>query len=247
MKGNAIPDRGPELGSISTEWSLVFDPVHFVDRYEKAIKKYLCALLKNQNDAEDVAQDFFLWVTANGFPRARRERGRFRDYLKVSVKNWALNFMRRKRSPLNHPELSALPNREEPTQETDQEWLRQWRRCILERAWRVLEAHQNRSGNDIYYTVLRLAASRPEEDSKTLANHASTILGRPIRADAFRKQLSRARRLFAELLVKEVAQTLDFPVPALVEEELAELGLMSYVGQFLPADWHAQLDVMPPA
>src|SRR5262245_52269858 len=89
-------DVGAELGQIATEWSLVFDPIEFVERYEQAIKKYLCALVKHQEDADEVAQDFFLWVTKNGFPRARKERGRFRDYLKVAVRNFALNFLRRK-------------------------------------------------------------------------------------------------------------------------------------------------------
>jgi hypothetical protein len=203
------------------------------------IQKYLRAVLKNPDDAEEVAQDFFLWVTENGFPRARRERGRFRNYLKVAVKNWALNFLRRKRSELNHESLSTIPAPEESLQ--DQQWLREWRRCLLKRTWRNLEKHQNRSADDIYYTALRLAVFHPADDSGTLAALAGNILGRTIRPDTFRKQLSRARRLFAQFLVKEIAQTLDYPAPALVEEELVDLGLMSYVGHFLPADWRTHL------
>jgi RNA polymerase sigma factor (sigma-70 family) len=244
MNATSFPDLVPELGLISTEWSLVFDPVHFVNRYEKAIKRYLRALLKNSDDTEDVAQDFFLWVTANGFPRVRRERGRFRDYLKVTVKNWALNFLRRKRSLLNQSSQLTLPLQQESLQGRgqDQEWLLDWRSCLLNRAWRALELHQDRSSEDIYYTALQLAVSRPTEDSGTLAALAGTILGRSIRPDTFRKQLSRARRLFAELLVKEVAETLDYAIPDLVEDELVELGLMSYVAQLLPDDWHSQLN-----
>jgi hypothetical protein len=114
----------------------------------------------------------------------------------------------------------------------------------LKRAWRNLEKHQNRSADDIYYTALRLAVFHPADDSVTLAALAGNILGRTIRPDTFRKQLSRARRLFAELLVKEIAQTLDYPVPALVEEELVDLGLMSYVSHFLPADWRTHLKMI---
>src|SRR6516162_2582947 len=242
MKTTTFPDAGTELGSIETEWALVFDPVHFVNRYEKAIQKYLRAVLKNPDDAEEVAQNFFLRVTENGFPRVQRERGRFRDYLKVAVKNWALNFLRRKRSELNHESLFTIPAPEESLQ--DQQWLREWRRCLLKRAWRNLEKHQNRSADDIYYTALRLAVFHPADDSVTLAALAGNILGRTIRPDTFRKQLSRARRLFAELLVKEIAQTLDYPVPALVEEELVDLGLMSYVSHFLPADSRTHLKMI---
>jgi RNA polymerase sigma factor (sigma-70 family) len=244
MNAPSFPDMMPELGLISTEWSLVFDPVQFVNRYEMAIKRYLCAMLKNTDDAEDVAQDFFLWVTANGFPRVRRERGRFRHYLKVTIRNWALNFLRRKRSLVNKSSQFAIHDVEEsqPTRSQDEGWLAEWRSCLLNRAWRNLELHQDRSREDIYYTALLLVVSRPAEDSGTLAVLAGTILGRLIRPDTFRKQLSRARRLFAELLVKEVAETLDYPNPPLVEGELVELGLMTYVEHLLPVDWHSQLN-----
>ena len=42
---------------------------------------------------------------------------------------------------------------------------------------------------------------------------------------------------FAEILVAEVARTLDDPTPLAVEEELIAIGLMKYVGRYLSADW----------
>jgi hypothetical protein len=80
-------------------------------------------------------------------------------------------------------------------------------------------------------------ADHPEDDSATLAARTTALIGRPIRGDAFRKQLSRARRLFAELLLAEVARTLKKPTTAEVELELIEVGLMPYVSPYLPADW----------
>jgi hypothetical protein len=85
--------------------------------------------------------------------------------------------------------------------------------------------------------VLRLVLDHPEDDSEALAARVSESLGHPFRADAFRKQLSRARRLFARFLVIEVTRTLDYPTPERIEEELSELGLMRYVRRFLPPDW----------
>jgi hypothetical protein len=85
--------------------------------------------------------------------------------------------------------------------------------------------------------VLRLVLDHPEDDSEALAARISDSLGHPVRADAFRKQLSRARRVFARLLVIEVTRTLDYATPEKVEEELTELGLMRYVRRFLPPDW----------
>ena len=84
------------------------------------------------------------------------------------------------------------------------------------------------------YTVLRLAVDWPEEDSPSLAERVIEIAGRPLSAVAFRKQLSRARRRFAELLVLEVGRTLEKPTLAAVEMELIELDLIEYVRHILP-------------
>jgi hypothetical protein len=70
---------------------------------------------------------------------------------------------------------------------------------------------------------------------KTPAARTSAPVGRPIRAEAFRKQVSRVRCLFAEFLVKEVARVLDHPTTEQVKEELAELALWGYIRDFLPA------------
>src|SRR5262245_38543211 len=172
----------------------------------------------------------------NGFPRARKERGRFRDYLKVSVRNFGLNHLLRKRlATLDVTSLAQVPFDDDPAQLHEREWLAQWRDCLLNRAWRRLEKLQERSQTNSYYTALRVTANHPDSSSTTLAARASVILGQPIRPDAFRKQVSRGRRLFSELLVKEIAQTLDAPTPTQIEEELIDLGLIGYVRDFLPA------------
>jgi DNA-directed RNA polymerase specialized sigma24 family protein len=249
MKDLTYTYRGPELNQINTEWGIVFDPVAFLDRYAPAIQSYFHALIKNAHDAEEIAQDFFLWVAQNGFPRAKQERGRFRDYVKVAVRNAALNFINRKQRPPVRKDKKARPTpiriddlpAPESTFIPDTEWVVDWRNCLLERAWKHLKESSNAPEQNLYHTALRLAVANPEMESKELSAKASIILKRPIRPEAFRKQLSRARRLFAEILVKEVALTLDFPAPELVEQELADLGLMAHVRSYLSADWHTWL------
>lgn len=251
MKDLSYSYRGPELNQINTEWGIVFDPVAFLDRYAPAIQSYFHALIKNAHDAEEIAQDFFLWVAQNGFPRATQERGRFRDYVKVAVRNAALNFINRKQRPL-------VRNGKKPRQDfsariddvpapastfiPDTEWVVDWRNCLMERAWKHLKELSTAPEENLYHTALKLAVAHPEVDSKDLAAKASILLKRQIRPEAFRKQLSRARRYFAEILVKEVALTLDYPTPDLVEQELADLGLMAHVKPYLSADWHTWLE-----
>jgi len=228
---------GAELGGIATEWDVVFDKVQFVQRYARAIHGYLLALIKKRDAAEEVAQNFLLWVTEHGFPRAKQERGRFRNYLKAALRNAALNFLQRQRPTKQFScDLSQVPA--PAACERDQIWLAQWRACLLKRAWQELRKRQDRCPNDLCYTVLRATVANPDADSSLHASLVSRTVGRAIRPDAFRKQLSRARQLFARILVREVAQSLDKPTPETVAEELGDLGLMKYVRSFLPPGWH---------
>jgi hypothetical protein len=242
-------DRGPKTGldQISTRWPLINDPVQFILRYARAIQGYLGVLIKNPQDAEEVKQDFLTRVVQHGFVEERVVRGRFRDYLIAAVRNAARSHLRRRQLPRQAGvplEELAAPAAEE--EEADREWLARWRRCVLESVWEALDDHQRRSPGNLFYTVLRVVVDHPGEDSPALAARAGALTGRPLRAAAFRKQVSRARRLFAELLVQEVRKTLEDPDPLAVEEELIEVGLMKYVRPFLPADWRTRGQLTDP-
>jgi DNA-directed RNA polymerase specialized sigma24 family protein len=239
----------PRLDEISTEWAVVRDPARFVLRYAPAIQRYLAALVANPHDAEEVAQEFFLRVAQHGFLRTRQEGGRFRDYLKAAVRNAALNFLRRNRA-LRPPGPGAPPpalrsgvaleaDIPDKTQAADQAWAGEWRHCLLDRARQALEKYERRSPGNLFHTVLSLLADDPLDDTKALAARTSALIGRPLRPEAFRKQVSRARRMLARLLVQEVARTLDDPTPERIKEELIDLALWEYIRGFLPAERRA--------
>jgi RNA polymerase sigma-70 factor (ECF subfamily) len=234
----------PRLDQIETDWAVVCEPAHVVARYADAIHDYLRALLRAPEDAEEVAQEFFLRLAECGLPHPRQERGRFRDYLKKAVRNAALNYLRGKqRAERRRAGLASLSELEAPQPILDQEWVLHWRDCLLRRAWQGLKAHQQQAPDGLFYTVLRLAAGHPLKDSRALAMRAARLSGRALSPEAFRKQLSRARRKFAALLLAEVRQTLDTPSREQIEEELIHLGLMPYVRDFLPT---ARPDEPPP-
>jgi hypothetical protein len=238
MNVHSQAERKENLDEISTDWDLIHDSGQFVRRYKPAMEQYLLALVKNSHDAEDILHDFLLRVLKHGFVRVHREGGRFRDYLKIAVRNAALNYLQRKPKPKKGAMKPLLVPAADLTQSaTDQEWTAYWRQALLERVWKALQLHESRTSGNLACTVLRLVLDHPEDDSETLTARLSESLGHPFRADAFRKQLSRARRLFARLLVIEVMRTLDGSTPEKVEEELSELGLMRYVRRFLPPDW----------
>jgi RNA polymerase sigma factor (sigma-70 family) len=231
----AKPEQpAPGLEQISTHWSSLNDLASFTLRYAPAIRAYLAILLGDEHEADEAAQEFMLRVLERGFARANPELGRFRDYLKTAVRNAALSRLRRKRPGSLDEELVEELGSDDGN---EARWLGDWQRCLLERAWRALEAHQRQSPGNLFFTVLRVSADHPDEDSTALAERTSALAGRDVRADAFRKQVSRARRMFAEVLLQEVAATLSDPTPARVEEELIEVGLWPYVRDFLPEQW----------
>jgi RNA polymerase sigma factor (sigma-70 family) len=204
-------------------------------RYAGAIRGYLGALLRNDDDADDVAQRLLLRLLQGAFVGVTLTRGRFRDYLKHSVRNEALNFLRTERKMSGAGVDVAQLSNEESSSLPEEEWLTAYRHSVLEGACRALEAHQERHPGNVFATVLRLLEEHPKEDSKELAERLSTMTGRCYRPANFRQQVRRARRQLAHLLVEQVQQTLTDPTPELVEEELHEVGLMGYVRDFLPA------------
>lgn len=233
----SVPAPDLHLEEISTRWSVVNDPVQFAMRYAPAIRKYLGAIIRQSDDADEAAQDFLVRILEHRCVPQLRE-GRFRHYLKQAVRNAARAWFRRRQAD-RHDEmdLSLLADSDDPPSEADEQWISQWRQCVMDRAWIALEAHQHCSPGNLFYTVLQLLAQDPDADQAALAAQTRDRDGQPLRIDAFRKQVSRARRMFAELLLNEVAETLARPTPQDIEEELIDLGLLPFVRNFLPPDW----------
>lgn len=222
------------LDEIATEWAVIHDPAQFVRRYAPAVQSYLNALIKNPHDAEDAAQDFFMRVAKNGFVRASQDRGRFRDYLRTAVRNAAINFLKRQQSP-KHARFDDVQHVtfDKSIRAADETWEIQWRNCLLDRAREALATHQKRSPGNLFHTVMELLLEHPQEDASALADRTSQLIGRPIRPDAFRKQVSRARKALAKYIVHEVAQTLDRPSAEQLKDELIDLSLWEYVRDYV--------------
>jgi RNA polymerase sigma-70 factor (ECF subfamily) len=215
------------LEHITTRWPLINNPVQFVMRYAPAIRRYLAAILRDPHDLDDVIQEFLLKMIKGGLASEEQVRGRFRDYLKAAVRNAALTHLRKKKVPqAADGDLAALAA---PPDEGDREWLAEWRQALLNQAMEKLADHERHAPEGRAHTVVCLARDNPTLGSVELAALAQQRSGRPMTAEAFRKQLSRARGMLANLLVDEVRKTLDDPGPEQIEDELAALGLQEMV------------------
>jgi RNA polymerase sigma factor (sigma-70 family) len=216
------------LSQISTRQQVLADTAQFFLRYGPALRRYLTVLLNSADTAEEVLQDLFVRLIEKGLPDPDQLRGRFRDYLRVMVRNAGLAYLRTRQPS----QLSAEIEANLATPEAD--WVAEWRRCLLDRAWRNLEQQEQRQPLSHCYSVLRLTADQPDADVNTLLGALAQRTGHAIKAEAFRQQRTRARRLFVEILVQEVAATLEMPTLANVNAELSELGLLAYLRDYLP-------------
>jgi DNA-directed RNA polymerase specialized sigma24 family protein len=242
--------RPARLDEIATDWSLLrlahqqtvtgAGPARdaLALRYNGAIRGYVGALVKDAQDADELAQEALLRILRGDFARADPQRGRFRDFLKVAVHNLVRTYWNRKqRRAGKNVDVAQVAVADAGDPFSDAEWTARWQRSVLQLTWSALETHQRDHPGSIAWTLLRLRADHPDDDSTQLAARLSEAIGRSVRPATLRQHLRRARLRFAQLLIEEVARGLDEPTPQRVEEELVEVGLLEYVRDFLPPDW----------
>ena len=241
------------LDQIATQWSLL-DLAHgdplvagsqakqvLLLRYAGAVRSYVGALLQDDQEADEVAQDVMVRMLRGDFAQADPGRGRFRDLLKVSVKNMVRSHWdRQRRRNAVGLDVAQLADEQPAAPEEQADWDQNWRRSVLDMTWKALEAYQRQTPGCVYHTLLRLRADYPDDDSPALAERLAAATGRSWRADALRQQLRRTRLRFAQLLIEELARCLTKPTPDAIEEELIDLGLMEFVKDFLPDDWRTR-------
>jgi RNA polymerase sigma-70 factor (ECF subfamily) len=226
------------LATTSTLWSLVREANDgpeeaaqrarelLLERYKGAVHRYLLAALRDPNAADDLAQEFFLRFVRGDFRNADPEKGRFRDLVKTTLFHLIVDHQRRMKSrpqPLPPEDFGPASTGEEAAVNSDEEFLDSWRQQLLSQTWRAL-----RGQDATYYAVLRLRAENNDLSSAEMAERLTVQLGHAVSADWVRTRLKRAREQFADLLLDELAQSMDNPTRARLEEELADLRLLAY-------------------
>jgi RNA polymerase sigma factor (sigma-70 family) len=200
-------------------------------RYSAAAYRYLLAALRDAHAAEEVLQEFWLRFVRGHFRNARPERGRFRALIKTALVHLVIDYRRRQRALLRlgtpAEDVEALAVAAAGPDEGERQFLEGWRQELLERTWQALAEVQGETRQPLY-EVLRFRAEQPDLSSEGMAARLGARLGKPLTAAGVRQVLKRAREKFAELLVQEVALTLADPSAEELEEEVTELGLLSY-------------------
>lgn len=218
------------LSRIATLWSLMRQAHQggdvdarqaLLERYAGAVHRYLCGALHGAAEADDLFQEFALRFLRGDFAGADPGRGRFRDYVKSSLFRLVADYHRRER---RHP--GPLPNAEPaaPPDDAESAFTLAWREELMRRAWEALKAVESAGGPPVY-SVLRLRTEQPALSSAELACEVGRRLNRHYSVDAIRQALHRARERFIDLLVDEIARSLEDPSTEDLEQELLNLDL----------------------
>jgi RNA polymerase sigma factor (sigma-70 family) len=87
----------------------------FAERYYGAVRAYIAAIARGASHADDLTQRFFEAVVLSGtlLARADHEKGRFRQYLKQSIRNFLIG---------EHRQHSRLTAREVPFDGVTEGW-----------------------------------------------------------------------------------------------------------------------------
>jgi RNA polymerase sigma-70 factor (ECF subfamily) len=230
MTGDELQDR---LSRIQTRWTQLLSPVAGADRdlllrYYGAAFRYLRALAKDAALAEDLAQEFAARFLAGKYRQVDRQHGRFRDFLKVCLRNLMHDHWRKQQKG---PQRAAAFGQVEPAAPPEpagqDSFEASWRDAVLARTWEALARYEADAGKP-YCAILRMKTESPAIRSDELARQLGEALGRLLSAEAARQTLHRARETFADLLLDEVGRTLPAAGREQLEEELIEIQLIDY-------------------
>lgn len=221
------------MEDISTHASVLGQPEAVLQRYGKAIRKYLHALLCDDTDAAEAASDFTIKVLS-GFAARWSRKGRFREFLKTSVRNAALDYLRKK--PGREKQVDDLSSFPDQRASSNDVWLGLYRSEVFEAARKELQAYQDSTPGNFFATLIELLIQNDDSDSSALAARLAHATGSPCTPANARKQKERARRKFAELLLDQIRPTLEEPTSEQIQDELRVLGFFDYVAEFLPHD-----------
>lgn len=147
----AVGKLSPEAGETDQQQALE----RLCSAYNPAILASLRAMGLSPHDASDLRQRFFTEVVLrrNLLGRALRNRGRLRDLIRRSLRNFALNELRTGKVAAQEQEwddqsgLETAPGAPESRMETTQEiFMKAWGRRVIERAEEVIDEEYGKKG-----------------------------------------------------------------------------------------------------
>jgi RNA polymerase sigma-70 factor (ECF subfamily) len=183
-------------------------------RYQSPAEAYLAVALRlSRERAHELFQEFFAWMLASDWlAKAEPARGRFRAFLKVALRNFATDELRKERAAkrgagvtdsLDEEGASEPVDRRTPTPE--QALDAAWRAELVQAAFARLEQELAESGRAPHFALFRdyYLASGLELD------HAALAVRHGITTTDVSNWLQRTKRAYRETLRALVLDTVE--------------------------------------
>ena len=224
----------------ATHWSVVLDAQSELRSAREALEK-LCriywrpiyAFVQRQGispeEVKDLTQGFLaLLLERKDLNTVRKEKGRLRSYLLVSLKNFLADERRRAMAVKRGKGEQLIPSQELREREridverndrltADQIYERRWAFTVLEQVMARLRDEYRSAGNVRFFEQMKKMLM-DEPDRPSQAEVASEF---EMTENAVKQALHRLRQRYRQLLREEVAHTVA--TPAEIEDELRHL------------------------
>jgi DNA-directed RNA polymerase specialized sigma24 family protein len=174
--------------------------------YNAPILAYLHQMGFSRHDSEDVRQRFFgdVVLRRNLLGRARRHRGRLRDLIRRSLRNYALNVLRDRKTAVRggredtpDSEIDSSAGCTVQAESPGEIFMREWGRGVIERAQEQIEEEYRDRGREVLCEALKPHlirwSSPPSQDE--------VARGLGISATGLSTELSRLRQRFRHVLL----------------------------------------------
>ena len=196
--------------------------------YHPSILAYLLCKGNKQQNAEDLAQQFFYQIVNKDVIRhVERSKGKFRTFLLTCLKNFIINRIkyenRLKRGgskniiSIHHDNIEILERLESEARTPDQEFDLKWANTVVDTAINRLERSWDDASKSFAFSELRtfLVDPRGTTPIPELANRLQ------VSTAALKSAIHRLRNQYAQCVRDVVADTVQSPDQ--VEEELQNL------------------------
>jgi len=201
-----------------TAWLDVTDQKKVINKYWAALRVYLVCLLSRfpdyRNDVDDLLQEFILKkiLQPGWLENADQNKGRFRDFLKSSLKHFVVGEVRKrdaekrggKEGTLSLDEMEQeIPGPEDSSDSFDVAWLR----LLLVEALQRMERGCVASGNEQTWKIFQARLLRPTLEGVAPLSYEFLVAQFHLRSPSqATNALATGKRMFARHLRDVVAQ-----------------------------------------
>lgn len=209
------------LGFPSTAWTAILkakersskeyrDRIgYLITMYWKPVYNYVRAIWKkSEEDATDLTQEFFCYVMEkNSLETVSPDKGRFRTFVKVSLKNFLINQQKMMKAQkrggnLKSVSLDSIGDLTSPGPGDDEFFDKEWARTVITRCVKILKKTLVERNKEIYYKVYEMYDINPVEPGSLSYEHAAQKLG--IKESDIRNYLFYARKLLKKIIEEEI-------------------------------------------